>query len=944
MIQDCEIIAHIKNELGYAPKEILFDERFHRFDTDKSSDQNGSYIANKWTYEGIDYASVSFIDWSNGRGYQTFRSWQNQKISPLQRQELEHIAEKIEKEQKARIVEERKTKINEVKEFWDKAQLVINIQEESGYLLKKAFSISFLESVLPILNLRTYNGELLIPIYEKPNNLESMIGIQRIIPNANGSYDKRFYGIVANGCFWIGSIANYEINSLGYIYLCEGFATALTIYLATNYPVFIAFSASNLQKIAGMIQRHACNLHKSELGLVIAADDDRYDKEGKLRAFEKNTGMRCAEQACINNIGAVVIPPRIKKQKEKNLSDFNDLHCEEGIEAVQKQLSVSSVCYTINKALTEICNSSYWQMIINFKIDPNSKKLQFEISKHKLTNFIFGNKIDIKTISGKTIRLVDLLGEKENCYGIHYGTDEFASAVALNKWVYQNGKFWVESIRDLDMVNLKEHLEKKLRIIIKEKDILGKIPEGFLFDNCCISEGKLFEIDPKTKHLKTGIDSKGNILGFQLSEQIKQKPTLNLKITTEEVKQTSTNLLEYLLKTYNYWGVLAFATAISGLFREEIAVGSGTEQYSILWLYGEKGTGKTNLIRLANNFYGFQNIDGITGNSTRASIETFLMQRSSLLLSINDVKDGKDRDKIEGILLNAFDGQTRTKQQRSGDNWVPIERNLNAFLCIDSNHLPKQEPILQRILPIHFMKENFNSRQAADFNLSRFMLSGLCRDILLANIAPIIQKEAGIKYHKLLEQNIPPRLALGLTYSLCGFSLLLQMSNLSEQQQIEHNTAFWSWISKYYIKEALDVQNSKETSIEFLEFTFKPMSYQIVAEDERAEKLASRLEIYNHQYEGEDCYWVSLSYIKEALARWNKSFPDSKINGTRNLYSMLEELDFIKLRSSKDSAGIDKKICLKTVRGICLLKSFLPDDLTQSLEELSKNWRINNGR
>ncbi|MBT4922527.1 MAG: hypothetical protein HON23_05885 [Rickettsiales bacterium] len=156
---------------------------------------------------------------------------------------------------------------------------------------------------------------LIIPMRDVNDNLWSL---QRIYPNG----DKRFLKDgKKKGCFCL--IGNNELEALDRVFLCEGFSTGASIYLATEIPVIICFDAGNIFPVLESIKAKYPNKQ-----YVIAADDDAY---GKV-----NTGRLKALEACSKMHVSAYVP--IFKDRSSKPTDFNDLHCLEGLSEVKKQL------------------------------------------------------------------------------------------------------------------------------------------------------------------------------------------------------------------------------------------------------------------------------------------------------------------------------------------------------------------------------------------------------------------------------------------------------------------------------------------------------------------------------------------------------------------------------------------------------------------------------
>jgi putative DNA primase/helicase len=156
---------------------------------------------------------------------------------------------------------------------------------------------------------------LIIPMRDVNDNLWN---VQRIYPNG----DKRFLKDgKKKGCYYI--IDNSGFETLDKVFLCEGFATGASIYHATGTPVIICFDAGNIFSVLESIKAKYPNKR-----YVISADDDAY---GKV-----NTGRRKALEVCAKMHVSAYVP--IFKDRSSKPTDFNDLHCLEGLGEVKKQL------------------------------------------------------------------------------------------------------------------------------------------------------------------------------------------------------------------------------------------------------------------------------------------------------------------------------------------------------------------------------------------------------------------------------------------------------------------------------------------------------------------------------------------------------------------------------------------------------------------------------
>lgn len=182
--------------------------------------------------------------------------------------------------------------------------------------LMESGSSSYLErKQVGVYDIRFSGDSIVIPLRDTAGRLWSMQTIQ-----ADGT--KRFLsGGRKKGCFHV--IGTLEGAKTAYI--CEGYATAASIHLATQMPVIVALDAGNLKPVLESIK----TAHSS-LEVIIAADNDCFKPENG------NVGKEKAEEAA-KYFGCKLVLP-VFRYTETKPTDFNDLHTLEGLEAVKKQL------------------------------------------------------------------------------------------------------------------------------------------------------------------------------------------------------------------------------------------------------------------------------------------------------------------------------------------------------------------------------------------------------------------------------------------------------------------------------------------------------------------------------------------------------------------------------------------------------------------------------
>ena len=164
-------------------------------------------------------------------------------------------------------------------------------------------------------------GNLVIPIHDghsKIYGLQVIYGDPAI--KAKKGRDKDYFppGLAKKGhWFQIGSPSTLCL-------VAEGFATAASLHQATGYPVAVAFDAGNLADVAIALRKRYKGIR-----LLICADDD-FLTTG-------NPGIKSASAAALAVDGSW-LAPIFAERGERKLTDFNDLHLDEGLHVVREQI------------------------------------------------------------------------------------------------------------------------------------------------------------------------------------------------------------------------------------------------------------------------------------------------------------------------------------------------------------------------------------------------------------------------------------------------------------------------------------------------------------------------------------------------------------------------------------------------------------------------------
>ena len=160
------------------------------------------------------------------------------------------------------------------------------------------------------------NGDLLVPGYDVEGKLWT---VQYIKEDGTKRFAKDSR---KHGCFHVVDAATaaeglQKLAISPVIAIAEGYATATTVAKYGNVPAVAAFDSGNLLAVATALHQRW-----PDKGIVLAGDDDH--------KLENNPGRVKALEAALAVGGAAVLPNLTTEQREKGMTDLNDLALENG--------------------------------------------------------------------------------------------------------------------------------------------------------------------------------------------------------------------------------------------------------------------------------------------------------------------------------------------------------------------------------------------------------------------------------------------------------------------------------------------------------------------------------------------------------------------------------------------------------------------------------------
>lgn len=322
---------------GYRVTEPLIpDGKIHRVSwSPQSKNKSGWYVA--WDHG--DWGTVAWGDWKD--------SWQEVWTSKSQRQmsTADRAAVKARVDEVKAIEAAERAKAMKVAEFWaDRIWKDAAIDPVAHpYLAKKQ---------IPGKSLRIWERdgklELLVPLRDEHGSLSNL---QRILEDGT----KRFIrgaGIV--GLHWRTGRLPDDVEFTGDLIVAEGVATAATVHKLSGSTVFAAMNAGNLPAVVSWV-RKTWPIAR----ILIAADDDRWERDGTARPEEKNMGRKKAAEAAANTRALIILPTFTDLQSRG--TDWNDLFCEEGEIGAMVKWRSSLAIAALDRQISILTDSEYAQ-------------------------------------------------------------------------------------------------------------------------------------------------------------------------------------------------------------------------------------------------------------------------------------------------------------------------------------------------------------------------------------------------------------------------------------------------------------------------------------------------------------------------------------------------------------------------------------------------------
>lgn len=172
------------------------------------------------------------------------------------------------------------------------------------------------------------SGAVLVPM---SNVRDQIVGLQVIYPEKqqDTGRDKSYwpYGMSKEGAF---HLIGPHPEPGEPVLVCEGYATGASLHMATSLTVAIAFDAGNLSVVAKAMRERFPGR-----ALIVCRDDDWKTKRPNGEPW--NPGEEKGSNAALI-VGGQVVSPVFSGERDIKWTDFNDLHCAEGLDAVRRRV------------------------------------------------------------------------------------------------------------------------------------------------------------------------------------------------------------------------------------------------------------------------------------------------------------------------------------------------------------------------------------------------------------------------------------------------------------------------------------------------------------------------------------------------------------------------------------------------------------------------------
>lgn len=469
---------------------------------------------------------------------------------------------------------------------------------------------------------------------------------------------------------------------------------------------------------------------------------------------------------------------------------------------------------------------------VSRKVISSCNKFEVEDSyKFEFQTLLDGRYTKLTIMSADELTKPDSIMEKLNTMGTHFSclsADELKAVLyteyrncerSLNVFVnpgianLKNKNYWLYSNACYDI--------KENKLIEPEKD--SSLKQGVIkLDNnieiaLCVTNGM------KAPKFPTDaiIDFKNP--NYEYLQKTKEAYKNYFKETPEPINILAASLIRNTLEAYknSIEPFMLIGNAIMSPFVSTVV--EELKGYPVSFGYGEARSGKSNILELIANIFGYNSTFISGGNDTSKNVMHNMEFYNKTPLLYAEVEGNMKKHFPENVKA-IYDRASRKIMAHFGTG--QDIKAINATIHFTSNDmLPNNEQTMSRLVFSEFKQECFDYKKAIPFNAIRDNLIGLILPEILfyLNKPDYIQKLIEVNFKKVELVNmdsdtlgIDPRSMRNIAVAMSGIDLLFNVANLEKENCGQDVQEMQANLSEY-LKRYAEITSTKDHFLTFME-------------------------------------------------------------------------------------------------------------------------------
>ena len=208
---------------------------------------------------------------------------------------------------------------------------------------------------------------------------------------------------------------------------------------------------------------------------------------------------------------------------------------------------------------------------------------------------------------------------------------------------------------------------------------------------------------------------------------------------------------EQIFKVFGDNGRVGFIFLLATLFRDIVT--RSTRSFPILNLFGQKGSGKSELGHTLMSFFIIENVPPNIQNSTIAALNDTVASVANALVHIDEYKNNLDVIKNE-FLKGLWDGTGRTKMNMDGDKKKETT-NVDSGVILSGQEMPTADiALFSRLIFLSFTKTTFSDTEKRDFQtLKKMRVQGMTHLTMeILKLRKIIEADYPAVYQRTMDE------------------------------------------------------------------------------------------------------------------------------------------------------------------------------------------------